>query len=290
MPALPTGVTQEGYYGDSSLWGAYQFTTLQDIINNFLLMYTGDDVLIPGTINRDIVIFHAKRGLQELNYDALRRIKALELDIDPDTLQITVPEDFINYVRISWIDDAGKFHPLVTNEDTKISEAYLQDNTYAILFDESGNVLKASQNSYDETLIDDGFTEYTYDPDDNVGARFGLNTRKANSNGWVTIDKPSGVIKFASVIGEKTIVMEYISDGLESSSLSDVKVHKFAEEALYAYIEWQILSRLRQIQEYVVRRKHKYFHTKRLQAKSRLGGLRYEDLYQELRGRDQILK
>lgn len=290
MPALPTGVTQEDFYGDDSLWGGYQYTNLSDIINNFILMYTGDDHYIPATINRDVIIFHAKRGLQELNYDVLNSLKAIEVDINPDTLQLTLPEDFVNYVRVSWVDDRGRFRPMATNDDTRIAKAYLQDDQYELMYDEDGAILKAEQNTYDQTMVRQD-REYTYDPDDNVGARFGLDTSKAAmGNGWVTVDKASGVMKFSSNVGTKTVVLEYISDGLESADLSDIRVHKFAEEALYSYMEWQIVSRLRGVQEYVVRRKHKYAHSKKLQAKSRLNGIRYEDMLQTLRGRDRTIK
>lgn len=300
MGALPTGTSQEDFYGDSTLWGNYQFTSLQDIINNFQLMYMGDNMLIPATMSRDIIIFHAKRGLQELNYDALRQIKGVELDLNPDTLQVTLPEDYIKYVRVSWIDDAGYFHPMVTNEDTKIAEAYLQDNTYAILFDMDGNVLKASQNSYDQTLLPETVRGYTFFNSDNLSgydvdldygnARFGMETDKANFNGWFTVDKDTGVMKFSSNVGGKTIVLEYISDGIESSDIADIRVHKFAEEALYSYIEYQIVSRLLGIQEYVVRRKQKKAHIEKMKAKTRLNGLTFEDLYQVLKGRDKRIK
>lgn len=299
MPALPTGTSQEDFYGDSTLWGDYQYTTLENIVNNFLLMYMGDGMVIPSHMNRDVIIFHAKRGLQELTYDVLKEIKGIELELDPDTLQITLPEDYINYVRVSWVDDAGYFHPMVTNEDTRIAEAYLQDNYYAILFDVDGNVLKANQNSYDETLINDQYSVYRFfngggeanglDYDLDYGnARFGMETDKANFNGWFTVG--GGVMKFSSNVGGKTIVLEYISDGVASATLSDIRVHKFAEKALYAYMEYEIASRLNDVQEYKIRRMEKNAHRLKMQAKNRLNGLTFDDLMQVLRGRDKRIK
>lgn len=300
MASLPNGTTQSDYYGDSNLWGAYQFTTLADIITNFQLMYMGDNQIIPSTMSRDIVIFHAKRGLQELNYDVLKSIKGVELGLNPDTLSITIPDDFINYVRVSWVDSAGFFHPMVTNEDTKIAESYLQDNNYGIIFDTNGAVLKATQNTYDQTLLGGNYSNYRfhqgdgingYDTDLNYGnSRFGMETGKANFNGWFTTDKATGVMKFSSNVGSKIIVLEYISDGLESSTLADIRVHKFAEEALYAYIEYAIISRLYGMQEYIVRRKQKKAHVEKMRAKTRLNGLTFDDLYQALRGRDKRIK
>jgi len=308
MAALPTGVTQEQFYGDASsgnredLQGGYQYVTLADIINNFILMNTGDDSLIPATISRDKIIFHAKRGLQELNYDALREILSIELEMNPDTLTLLLPEDYVNFVKVSWIDDAGFFHPLVRNDETIIAQAYLQDNLYNYLYDGDGNILKAAQNSYDQTEIAPNILNYVYMNDsfyganydhfyeDNLTGRFGMETSKANFNGWFTIDKRSGVMKFSSNVGSQTIVLEYISDGLESGDMADIKIHKFAEDALYRYIEWMILDNKYGIQEYVIRRKRKEYDVARRKAKMRLNGLTYEDILQAMRGKDKRIK
>lgn len=301
MAALPNGVTQEGFYNDSSLQGDYQYVSLKDIINNFQLMYVGEDKLI-NTIQRDVVIFHAKRGLQELNYDVLKQIKAIEIDMNPDTLTLILPEDYLSYVRVSWVDAGGFFHPMITNTDTKIADAYLQDNDFNILFDSEGNVLRASQNSFDQTIVgsQDSFSAYSLFNSDGSGgyavdfdygnARFGMETSKANFNGWFTVDKSTGVMKFSSNVGSKTIVLEYISDGLESSDFSQIRVHKFAEEALYAYIDYNILRNKHGIQEFIVRRKQKSAYIEALKAKTRLNGLTFDDLFQAIRGKDKRLK
>ena len=51
-------------------YGDYSYTSLKDIVNNFLVAYVGTDKLIT-RIKRSDVIFHAKRGLQEFSYDTL---------------------------------------------------------------------------------------------------------------------------------------------------------------------------------------------------------------------------
>lgn len=300
MGALPTGTSQEDFYGDSTLQGNYQYVTIKDIVNNFQLTKVGDANHIQ-FINRDVIIYHAKRGLQELNYDVLTEIKGIEIDMNPDTLTMILPEDYVKYVRVSWIDINGEFHPMVSNKDTIIADAYLQDNTYAILFDGSGNVLKASQNSYDQTIVGTDLSGYTYYAGDYregydnyyegvAKGRFGMQTDKANGNGWFTVDKRSGVMKFSSNVGSKTIVMEYISDGLEYSDIGDIKVNKFAVDALMKYTEAEIVGDISGIAEYVVKRKKKDFHLAKLKAKSRLSGFTYEELLQVFRGKDKRIK
>lgn len=296
MSALPEGTSQEDFYNDSTLQGGYQYTTIKDIVNNFILTVVGDRNHIK-YIEKDVVVFHAKRGLQELNYDVLKEIKGLEIDLS-DSLTLILPEDYMKYVRVSWVDVAGNFHPMIANTDTLIAAAYLQDNQYNILFDNDGNVLTANENSYDQTIV--GQNDYSYYRPNEYGlgydnyqsnnARFGLQTDKANANGWFTVDKRSGVMKFSSNVGTKTIVLEYISDGLEYADISDIKVNKFAEKALMLYIEAEILGNIDKIPEYVVKRKIKEAHVAKLKAKTRLSGLTYDELIQVLKGRDKRLK
>ena len=52
-------------------WGAYQYISLDDIVTNFMLMYYGNHSIINNE-PRYKVLFHAKRGIQELNYDAFK--------------------------------------------------------------------------------------------------------------------------------------------------------------------------------------------------------------------------
>ena len=65
---------------DEINWGSYQYVSLEDIVNNFMLMYTGNHSLVNNE-PRYKVLFHAKRAIQELNYDAFKEIKILELDV-----------------------------------------------------------------------------------------------------------------------------------------------------------------------------------------------------------------
>ena len=88
-----------------SNYGSYEYVALSDIINNFLAAYVGPDNIIT-RVRRSDVLFHAKRGLQEFSYDTLRSIKSQELTIPP-SLSVPIPQDYVNYVRLSWIDKGG---------------------------------------------------------------------------------------------------------------------------------------------------------------------------------------
>ena len=98
------------YYGGIETLGGYQFISITDVINNFRVAYVGEDKIIP-KISRADIKFHAMRGLQELTYDTFRSCKTLELEVPP-SLQLPLPHDYVNYVKISWVDSAGKCHTI----------------------------------------------------------------------------------------------------------------------------------------------------------------------------------
>ena len=52
---------QQQYYSQGD-YGDYQFTSLDDIINNFMATYVGEDKVLPRT-NRGDVVFHAHREI-----------------------------------------------------------------------------------------------------------------------------------------------------------------------------------------------------------------------------------
>ena len=72
--------------------------------------------------SRTDVIFHAKRGLQEFSYDTLKSIKSQELTI-PDSLSLTIPQDYVNYVKLS----------AILPEERKVKEVLLFKD-YSLVF------------------------------------------------------------------------------------------------------------------------------------------------------------
>ena len=93
-------------------------------------MYQGNHELL-NNLERYQVLFHAKRGIQELNYDAMKEIKILQLTLDHN-FSFTLPSDYVNWVRISQYKN-GVLYPLSENIQTNWATAYLQDNNSNIL-------------------------------------------------------------------------------------------------------------------------------------------------------------
>ena len=102
--------SQYSYYNDPTDFGNYQFTSLDDIINQFIVVYVGENKLIS-KINRTDVQFHAMRSLAELSFDTFKSIKSQEIELPP-SLTMVLPHDYVNYTKVSWSDNSGIKHPL----------------------------------------------------------------------------------------------------------------------------------------------------------------------------------
>ena len=294
----------EGNPNDAN-WGSYQYVTLEDIVNNFMLIYQGNHELV-NNLNRFQVLFHAKRGIQELNYDAFKEIKILQLDLD-SSHRFVLPSDFVNWVRISeWRN--GVLRPLTENIQTSYAKAYLQDNDANLLFDQDGNVLSPQDSEIDLARIRGGSrsiylnSNSVYDGqegwnvdgcwyfDYQVGARFGLNTETANSNPTFNVDKKAGVINFSSGSSMRSVVLEYVSDGMENGDDASVSLNKLFEEYIYAYIRYSILNGRLGVQEYVVNRARRDKSSLLRNAKLRLSNIHPGRLLMNMRGKDKWIK
>ncbi len=304
-------LTQYQYYEndgnnpENANWGSYQYVSLKNIVNNFQLMYVGNDKLI-NNVERYNILFHAKRAIQELNYDSLKEIKILELAVD-NSLRFTLPSDYVNWVRISMYKN-GTLFPLNENIQTNWSDAYLQDNNYKILFDQDGNVLKPEFSTVDIDRITgnnrtiylnaespyDGQEGYFYNGiwyfEYPIGGRYGLNTETANQNPTFKINKKSGVINFSSDMSGELVVLEYVSDGMENGVNQDISVNKLFEEFIYAYIKHVILSSKFGIQEYIINRTKKEKSALLRNAKIRLSNIHPGRLLMNLRGQNKWIK
>lgn len=297
--------TNNGNTPQDANWGSYQYVSLYDIVNNFMLMHTGNHSLINNE-ERYKVLFHAKRAIQELNYDAFKEIKVLELSV-VDNLRFVLPSDFVNWVRISLYKD-GLLRPLTENIQTLSSNAYLQDNNGNILFDQNGNILQPQYSTIDFDRIMktkksiylnqnspyngqlgwcvDGLWYFDY----RIGKAFGLNTETANFNPTFNIDKKAGVINFDSSMAGESCILEYISDGMENGDDSLVSVNKLFEKYIYAYILYEIISSKLGVQEYIVARARKEKSALLRNAKIRISNIHPGRLLMNLRGLDKMIK
>ena len=448
--------TQQQYYQENN-YGNYQFTSLDDIINQFMVVYVGDQKIIQKASRIDVA-FHAQRAMQELSFDTFKSIKSQEITV-PATLQMILPQDYVNYTKISWADSAGIKHtlyptsktsnptkpqvdsnneflfdlnenlipsgnlitngnfeggsngwmlnqngntgavqfsstttevnagatnygfavpdvgwfygfngnaiggynlpryqtfrqsniPIISGEKYEITytiSEYVSGEYIVVIIDENGDWSRtanvAANGTFTETLTA-GNTGATYLPQniylqnnstalgnaviDNIsvirvgddetsktwsnyksatpsenntddyqddtywpagGERYGLDPQHAQVNGSFYIDQQSGKIHFSSNISGKTVVLDYISDGLGTDA--EMQVHKFAEEAMYKSILCAIMSAKANVggRQLAYYKKDKFAAIRT--AKLRLSNIKLEELTQILRGKSKHIK
>ena len=123
--------TQQQYY-NSGNYGGYQFTSLNDVIDNFMATYVGTDKILSNVLRTD-VSFHAHRAMQELSFDTFKSCKSQEIELPP-SLTMILPQDYVNYVKLTWSDASGVEHVIYPDSKTSNPKPILQnsDGDYAL--------------------------------------------------------------------------------------------------------------------------------------------------------------
>ena len=286
-------------------YGGYEYITLNDAIDNFMVGYVGDGKILQKATKSD-VLFFAKRSLQEFSYDTLKSIHSQELTI-PASLNIVLPQDYVNYVSVCYIDELGVKRPIypANNLTTSPYENPVQDAAGVPIQDNFGSNIegtsiteerwKSANDTFLNQTIFNNLDDYAYwanyygfYTDIFYGQQYGLVPQYAQRNGWFNPNYREGKMSFSSNLVNKLIVLEYISDGLAHDK--DTKVPKLAEDALYASILYNIVATRSGQQEYVVQRLKRDRSSKLRNAKIRLSNIKLDEIVQVMRGKSKWIK
>jgi hypothetical protein len=307
---LLDGTNQVTYYGsaNSANYGNYQFTTLDNIINAFMFAYVGEMKIIS-KVNRTDVQFFAMRAVQELSYDVFRSVKSQEIEI-PATLKMILPQDYVNYVKLVSVGSDGiekNLYPTgktsnpfaitqnaageyqFTDTDNADSDGDTTTGTDSLLEQSPSNTLTNYQSSSAGTSSSaTNATDATDIDIDYKGRRYGLDPQHSHEHGSFYIDYNRGYIHFSGNLSGATVVLKYISDGLGTDS--EMVVHKFAEEAVYKWIAYGILSNRSGIPEGIIQRFKRERFAETRKAKIRLSNIKIEEFAQVLKGMSKQIK
>ena len=286
-------------------YGSYQYIKLNDAIDNFMVGYVGEGKILQRAKKSD-VLFFAKRAVQEFSYDTLKSIKSAELTIPP-SLTLVIPQDYVNYVKCSFVDHLGVLHPIYPTNNLTTSPYYtqIQDDTGIPTQDNFGENVEGTSLTQERwhaaggQLLNAELTNnregWYYDWDEygvwsyqNWGQLYGLEPQLAQRNGWFNINEREGKLSFSSNLVGKLIILEYVSDGLAFDA--DTKIPKLAEDALYASILHSIISTRSGQQEYLVQRLQRDKRAKLRNAKIRLSNIKLEEITQVMRGKSKWIK
>lgn len=212
--------TEKTYYEDESLWGKYAYMSLVEMVNRILIETTDQDSYLTN-IRRSKIVAVARDGIQELTKSVDKCLKAIEITVPPEQY-FALPQDYVDWKRLSIIDDNFRMNTLYENNNIPMARGFLQDDNYLLLFDGNDSVLEAdASNMFNKPHVKENLkpTDYL------IPAEFRI---------W----PERGIIAFSEEMVDKEYIIEYISDGLGEANLNDSEVyfHKMIYEPLKDYI------------------------------------------------------
>ena len=210
--------------------------------------------------------------------------------LSADTTLEDIDVSGLNTVYLLAVSDGGQTTSSASNGTNAIDDIVLtyddisfklqttgDSTTWTNFKSHSAQDLKTDDYEYDDDIFN------TYE-----GQRYGVDPAHAQANGSFYIDNLKGLIHFSSNISGKTVILDYISDSLGTDE--EMKVHKFAEEAMYKCILYAVLSTRSNTQEYLVQRFKKEKFAAVRNAKLRLSNFKLEELTRILRGKSKHIK
>ena len=284
-------------------YGSYGYLSLNDIIDNFLVAYVGQDKILQ-RVKRTDVLFYARRAMQELSYDTLPSAKSIETTI-PTSLVSPLPQDYVNYVRLSWSDGAGVLHTIyplnglsgnpielpieglngVPTQDSfdsnlQAAQSIIEQNWKSANqsnLNGQFNPTSAQANVYDQVWWKQAY-----------GQRYGLEPELSQVNGYFSINERLGTFNFSGNLSGRLIMIDYISDGLAYDL--DSLVPKMIEDAMYSKIMSTLILPRRDVDPGVKQFYKRDAYVKIRNAKIRLSNLKLDEIVQVFRGQSKWIK
>lgn len=191
-------------------YGSYSVLSLNDIINNFIVAYTGQDKILT-RVKRTDVLFHARRAIQEFSYDTIPSTKSMETTV-PTTLNVPLPQDYVNYIRLSWADVDGvlrTIYPLsgLSGNPTEIpvvdANGVPTQDAFDSNLESSGSIIEQRWDTANQNTLSGNYDPYNnngvYDHvwwKQAYGQRYGLEPELAQSNGYFSVNERLGTFSF----------------------------------------------------------------------------------------------
>jgi hypothetical protein len=240
----------------------------------------------------------ALRGIREFGFDVQPRVRSIKRSVHASNNTITLPDDFVDIVKLGVVDDNGVIRAFAENKNINISQKLVDPSSTSESsdvggdnFTNTGNRRVLSDNNINDreddqtSTISDGnnddldwyvFENYLYQG--GLGRLYGLGGGKLRGNYRINYDQNR--IEIDSEAGVTEVVLEYISDAARSS---DPVVHVYAEEALRAYVYYKIVERKSSVPAGEKQRARAEYYNERRKARIRLSNFSKEQALNTIR-------
>ena len=240
----------------------------------------------------------ALRGIREFGFDVQPRVRSIKRSVHASNNTITLPDDFVDIVKLGVVDDNGVVRAFAENKNINISQKLVDPSSTSESsdvggdnFTNTGNRRVLSDNNINDreddqtSTISDGnnddldwyvFENYLYQG--GLGRLYGLGGGKLRGNYRINYDQNR--IEIDSEAGVTEVVLEYISDAARSS---DPVVHVYAEEALRSYVYYKIVERKSSVPAGEKQRARAEYYNERRKARIRLSNFSKEQALNTIR-------
>jgi len=259
---------------------ARNLVTITEVVNDFLLTQDGSDYV--NNVSETIVHNFALRGVRELGFDMLQRVRSLKLSVNSNDT-VDLPDDFVQLSKIGVVGSDGLVHVLGENQNLNMSQKYSTD-TGGNTIDSDGDGVndrvdaKGGTNSLGIFGDDDHMVFSNYIYQNNIGQIYGLGGGFYGGQYRVNYDQNRIELGIKSEITE--VVIEYIAD--EARSVNPT-VHVEAEEALRSYIYYKLVERKSNVPMAEKNRARAEYYNERRKANARLQSFSKEEALKTIR-------
>lgn len=262
-------MTDQEYIENPENWGQAQYVTLDNIIDNILIL--ADDDSYFKHVKRHRALIWGKMAIKKMNVDVQPENKAISFTVPPSKI-FPFPRYMTNWIRASVLNKCDKLVPLNVNNSPQVVD-YLQDNDGEIYFDCDGSILTGDECNYEEGDCCYCFACPETDP---CGC-----SEEDFSNSWIKPNRKGGYFQFSDDLVGRTVVLEFTCAGLDGLDGCDIKVHHDLEMTVMTFIQYNLLRGKRNVPNGEWR---EYYATYKIEKK------RSEDLLSDPITLEQIIK
>lgn len=255
--------------------------SVDQIVNDFILTLDGDDYVnnASGVVIRN----YALRGIREMGFDMMKKIKSLKLEINSENDTVELPDDFVDYTKIGVIGGDGLIYVFAENKNQNMAMQYVTDA--------AGNPIDSNSDGVydreDAKFIGKGrgtmsdFESYTFRNflyEGNIGRAYGIGGGKYS--GEFRINNEQNRIELYSASNYDEVVIEYIADEARSENPS---IHVYAENALRSYIYYRLVERKSNVPFGEKSRARQEYYNERRLANARIKSFTKEEALKTIR-------
>lgn len=230
--------------------------SLEQIVTDFVFSMDSDD--FANNASDTVVRNLALRGIREMGFDILKRIKAANLAVSA-TNTVTLPADYVDLVTIGVVGEDGLVYVFGENKNK--------------------NLLANNSGDLPDYLL--GYSDFIYRNFVNSttdGRLYGYGG--GHYSGEYRINLEDDRIELTLGTGVAEIYIEYIADEARAANPS---VHTYAEQAVRSYIYYKLIDRKSNVPAVEKARARQEYYNERRLANARLKSFSKEEALKTIR-------